>query len=157
MNCRVPCVEMKHWSGPLQFYQTFFLLATYFDHYLILHYSISCSVKNRLSSKHFVVNFVAQQCNLCPRRTQGYKLHWRTLNEKLRAINICNPRQRLLYLYYKSFSFQKLREEWKMQCRSLADLTFRNCYTAARAMIVFIPAKVSLMPGKTMSDELPYR
>ena len=44
-----------------------------------------------------------------------------------------------------------------MQCRSLADLTFRNCYTAARAMIIFIPAKVSLMTAKTMSDELPYR
>ena len=51
--------------------------------------------------------FMARQCYLCPRRSQGHKLHWRAINKKLRAINIYNARKRSRYYYYNSFSFQK--------------------------------------------------
>ena len=42
-------------------------------------------------------SFMARQCNLCPRASQGYKLRWKTINEKFQAINIYNEKQRLHY------------------------------------------------------------
>ena len=63
---------------------------------------------------------MTRRSNFCMRRNRGYKLHWAAVNKILRAINIYNSRQRLRYYYYKSFSFQKLRGEFKIQCRNLS-------------------------------------
>ena len=65
-------------------------------------------------------SFMARHCNLWSRRNQKYKLHWRALNGDLRPRNIYNVRQRLRYCYYNSFSFQKLKGKFKMQCRDLS-------------------------------------
>ena len=69
---------------------------------------------------------MSRQCNLCSRYSRGYKLHWKALNKKLRAINIYNVRQRLRYYYYNSFSSQKLRGKFKAKCRDLSWFNFKK-------------------------------
>ena len=68
------------------------------------------------SPRFFIPDLPVQ---LCPKRSQRYKLHWTVINERLRVINIFNDWQRLRYHHYKSFSFQKLRGRFKVQCRTL--------------------------------------
>ena len=62
---------------------------------------------------------MARQCDLCLRRSQRYKLHWKTINKKSKVANIYNEQHRLRYYYYNSISFQKLRGEFKIQCKNL--------------------------------------
>ena len=51
---------------------------------------------------------MTHQYNLCLRRSRSYKLHWRAMNKKFRAIN-----NYLTNYDYNSFCLQKLRRELK--------------------------------------------
>ena len=53
-------------------------------------------------------SYMTHQYNLCLRRSRSYKLHWRTMNKKFRAIN-----NYLTNYDYNSFCLQKLRRELK--------------------------------------------
>ena len=90
------------------------------------HWSLSITPENNNTILKGIVDIYSPQffipdlpVQLCPKRSQRYKLHWTVINEKLRVINIFNDWQRLRYYHYKSFSFQKLRGKFKVQCRTL--------------------------------------
>lgn len=68
-------------------------------------------------------------CEICLTLSGGCKLHWRAINEKWTAINICDPRRRS---HYNSFTFQILRGRFKIQSRCLSRFDFKkppqSCY-----------------------------
>ena len=118
----LPCLHYLHASNSsFQYFST--SLYSYFENVILksnLYYNNRTILEDINNIWILPLLFMARQCDLCLKRSEGYKLHWKTINEKSKVVNIYNEQQRLRYYYYNSISFQKLRGEFKIQCKNLS-------------------------------------